>query len=277
METQDFKIELMDYIYGEMSSERRKEFEQKLSEDEDLRKEFEALKSVRQELNILKDKEVMEPFSTWRKPRSPYWFRVRSNRKMVVFRPVTAVAASLVILLILGYIMNFSISLNDQGLSLGFSNQVQTNEERLLVEEDVKKLVQDALLDNNKMLLTKLTKAENFYNDKFIAMETTLSNAIITQEKSVVTNEDLQRFFADAENKNTKMMRDYLRFSTDKQQEYFKTMLTQFNEFMQDQRSKDLTIIRNSLIELKQNQHMQKQETDNVLASLISTVNQNKN
>jgi len=179
--------------------------------------------------------------------------------------------------MILGYITNFSISLNDQGLSLGFSNQVQTIEERILVEEDVKKLVQDALVDNNKMLLTKLTKAENFYNDKFIAMGTTLSNAIITQEKSVVTNEDLQRFFADAENKNTDMMRDYLRFSSDKQQEYFKTMLTQFNEFMQDQRSKDLTIIRNSLIELKQNQHMQKQETDNVLASLISTVNQNKN
>ena len=54
-------------------------------------------------------------------------------------------------------------------------------------------------------------------------------------------------------------------------------MFIQFDELMQERRNEDLTIIRNSLIDLKQSQYIQKQETDNVLASLISTVNQNKN
>lgn len=60
METKDFNKELLDYLYGEMSSNNKKEFERKLQEDESLQKEYEAMLSVRNELDSLKDKEVME-------------------------------------------------------------------------------------------------------------------------------------------------------------------------------------------------------------------------
>ena len=90
----------------------------------------------------------------------------------------------------------------------------------------------------------------------------------------MVTNEYLQKFFAEAENKNTDLMKEYLKLTTTQQQEYFKTMLTQFNDFMQEQRSEDLTVIRNSLIEIKESQNVQKQETDQVIASILTTVNQ---
>lgn len=277
METQDFNKKLMDYLYGEMEPGEKIEFEEKLSEDEDLRKEYETLSSVRQELDILKDKEVMESFSTWRKPRSPYWFGEGSKRKMVVFRPITAVAASLVILMLFGYLTNFSVSLNEQGLLLGFGNQARASEENFLREDEVKALVRDELDNNNRMLQTKFNEAENTYNNKFMAMETSLSNAINTNKNTVVTSEDLQKFFTEAESQNSELMRDYLQLTTAQQQEYFKTMFIQFDELMQERRNEDLTIIRNSLIDLKQSQYIQKQETDNVLASLISTVNQNKN
>ncbi|MCK5276942.1 MAG: hypothetical protein KAK04_00365 [Cyclobacteriaceae bacterium] len=266
METQDFNKELLDYIYGEMTAGEKKEFEQKLSEDAGLRKEFEELNSVRQELNKLKDKEIMEPFSTWGRSRSSSWFGSNSRRKIVVFRPVTAVAASLLILMLVGFLTNFSISINDQGLFLGFGNRIQTS--------DVKALVRRELDENNKMLLTKLTESENSYNNKFIAVETSLSNAMKANEKSVVTREDLQNLFTSAENKNTELIREYLKLTTTQQQQYFTTMLTQFNDYMLEQRSEDLTMIRNSLIELKQSQNVQKQETDQVIASILTTVNQ---
>ena len=152
----------MDYLYGEMTPGEKKDFEQKLSENTDLRKEYAVLKSVRQELDKLKDKEVMEPFSTWGKYRSSSWLGSYSRRKIIVFRPVTAVAASLLILMLFGFLTNFSISINDQGLFLGFGNQIQTGEEKFIRKEDVKVLVQDELDKNNKMLLTKLTDSENF-------------------------------------------------------------------------------------------------------------------
>jgi len=272
METQDFNKELLDYLYGEMTADEKVEFERKLSEDSDLQKELDALNSVRQELDKLKDKEVMEPFSTWGKSRSSGWFGSNYKRRIIVFRPITAVAASLLILMIVGFITNFSISLNEKGLYLGFENQI--GNESFIGEEDVKALVKKELEKNNTMLLTKLAESENSYNDKFLAMETSVEKALKTHEKGAVTNKDLQEFFASAENKNTELMKNYLKLTTTQQQEYFKTMLTQFNDFMQVQRNDDLTIIRNSLIDLKQSQNIQKKETNQMIASILTSVNQ---
>lgn len=274
MENQDFNKELLDYLYGEMVASKKKEFEQKLSEDPELREELEALKSVRQELDKLKDKEVMEPFSTWGRSKSSRWFRSNYRRKIIVFRPMTAVAASLVILMLVGYLTNFSISLNDPGLFLGFGNRIQTSEEKFIGEEDIKALVKRELDENNKMLLTKLSESENLYSNKFIALEKSLTKAIKTNENGGFTSEDLQKFFTAAETKNAELMRDYLTLTTTQQQEYFKTMLIQFNDFMQEQRSEDLTMIRNSLIELKQSQNIQRQETNQLIAGILTSVNQ---
>jgi hypothetical protein len=277
METQDFNQELMDYLYEEMTAGERKEFEQKLAEDPNLRKEYEALKSVRQELDTLKDKEVMEPFSTWGRSRSSGWFGSYGRRKALVFRPVTAIAASLILLMLLGYLTKFSISINDQGLMLGFGSQSQYNQEEYMGVEEVNALVRDALEKNNNMLAARLTETETSYNDKFVAIETSLSNAINKNEKGGVSTEDLQNFFTLSENKNTEMMRDYLKLTSDQQQVYFKTMLTQFSEFMQVQRNEDLTMIKNSMIELKQSQNNQKLETDEMIASILTNTNQQKN
>lgn len=276
METQDFNKELMDYLYEEMTAGERKEFEQKLSENPDLRREFEELNTVRQELDKLKDKEVMEPFSTWGKSRSSSWFGSRGGRKVLVFRPVTAVAASLIFLMLFGYLTNFSISINDQGLLLGFGNQIQNNQDKYLGQEDVKVLVRDALDNNNKMLAAKLAESETLYDNKFIALESSVADAIHANEKAVVSKEDLENFFTTAENNNSELMRDYLKLTTDRQQDYFKTMLTQFNDFMQEQRSKDLTMVRNSLMDLKLSQNNQKLETDQLIASILTNTNQPK-
>lgn len=272
METQDFNKELLDYLYGEMTADEKVEFEKKLSGDSDLQKELDALKSVRQELDKLKDKEVMEPFSAWEKSRSSGWIGSNYKRRIIVFRPITAVAASLLILMLVGFITNFSISLNEQGLYLGFENQTST--EKSIIEENVKDLIRKELVKNNTMLMTKLSESENSSNDKFVALETTVEKAIKTHENGAVTNEDLQKFFTSAENKNSEMMKNYLKLTTVQQQEYFKTMLTQFNDFMQEQRNDDLTMIRNSLIELKQSQNIQKKETNQMIASILTSVSQ---
>ena len=67
METQDFNKELLDYIYGEMTGSDRGAFEEKLKNDPGLQAELDELTEVRKALDNLKDKEVMEPFSTWGK------------------------------------------------------------------------------------------------------------------------------------------------------------------------------------------------------------------
>jgi hypothetical protein len=66
MESKDFNKSIIDYLYGEMGHAEKKEFEQQMG----WRSRFDegncnALKSIRRDLSVLEDKEVMEPFSIW--------------------------------------------------------------------------------------------------------------------------------------------------------------------------------------------------------------------
>lgn len=272
MENQDFKNELMDYLYDEMTAKERKEFELKLESDTELLAEYKALKDVRTKLDKLEDKEVMEPFSTWRMSKSKDFFGVSTKRKTIIFRPVTAVAASLLILMIVGYLTSFSISINDKGVFLGYGKSTEV--EKVFGEEQASALVQDAIRKNNESLMATMVSSENSIQNQFSSLEEKLSSQIDTKYASSVTDQDLQNFFTSVESRNSELMKEYLKLTSNHQQEYFKTMLTQFDDFMQEQRKQDLTVIRNNLIELKQSQSLQKQETDQVIASILTAVNQ---
>lgn len=276
MENQDFNKELLDYIYGEMSANEKKEFEVKLKSDNELQSEYKALTEVRDELESLKDKEVMEPFSAWAKQRSSYWFKVNQKRRLVVFRPITAVAASLVILMLVGYLTNFTISMNNNGFHAGFGTGI-VNDEHYLSKDEVASLVSLEVQRSNKELITRLAQAEDNYDQKLTTLEASISSMENSNRNNVVTNADLQKFLTNTENKNTEIMREYLKMTSTQQQEYFKTMLTQFNAFYQKQREEDLNFIQANLVEMKQNQTIQKQETDQAIASLYTSVSQRGN
>ena len=158
MENQEFNPELMDYLYGEMTADERKAFEHKLESDTELKKEFDDLNSVRNSLDELTDKEVMEPFSTWGKAKSTGLLGVFSKRNLIVFRPVTAVAASLLILMLVGYVTNFSVSMNDNGFHLGYGKS-DLKIEKSLSEDDIKKLLSQAVDKNPESLLAILGAA----------------------------------------------------------------------------------------------------------------------
>ena len=61
------------------------------------------------------------------------------------------------------------------------------------------------------------------------------------------------------------------------QQDYFQAVLTEFSDYMENQREEDLRLIRRSLINLQESQEAQKAETDQILANIITTVNNQNN
>ena len=113
MESKDFNQAIIDYLYGEMDHSELKAFEKQIADDPALRKEVESLKSVRGELGRLEDKEVMEPFSIWGHTRTG---RMSSGKqpKSILLKPITAIAASLILLMLVGFATNFSLSLNKE-------------------------------------------------------------------------------------------------------------------------------------------------------------------
>ena len=275
METQDFNKELLDYLYGEMTGRERDAFEEKLKKDPVLQAELDELTEVRSELDNLKDKEVMEPFSIWAKTKSYGWNRAIRARRVITLKPITAIAASLVILFVLGYLTNFSLSVTSQGFQVGFGDQRTQSAPPYFTHDEVKALVQQELKKNNELLQARFDRQEQAYNTKLSSLESKLKDS--NNSKGELTGQDLKDFLVNAENNNAETVKEYLKLASNQQQEYFTAMLTQFNNFYQKQRDDDLTFIQASLYEINQNQAVQKQETDRAIASLYSSVSKSAN
>jgi len=275
MESQDLNRKLIDYLYGEMNNSEKKEFEELLKKDSELRKEMEELQKMRSDLSLLEEKEVMEPFSIWGGTKSN-WLKGRERRQSIMLNPITAIAASLVLLMFVGYATNFSVSINSSGFQLSFNKTERSENPANITEDDVKRILARELDQNNHKIQTDLDETRELFNSKLAVLENTIDDSR-NKENQEITADDLNQFFVQMQEKNAQLLQDYISQSSAQQQKYFKTMLTQFNDYIQEQRAEDLTMIQSDLLELKYSQTRQKIATDEVLAGLITTVNQKRN
>ncbi|MBS0001397.1 MAG: hypothetical protein KFF73_20595 [Cyclobacteriaceae bacterium] len=278
MERENLKNDLIAYLYGEMSTEERLLFEREMESDPELAKEFLELKQVRKGLSHMEDKEVMEPFFLWGRNGVNGWAGSFKRRSLVLFKPFIAVAASLVILLLVGYVTQFSITYQDNQLLIGFNRIETISPASQLTEEQVINLVRNAIEQNNERLLTLIKNTEDKMDTRFASLETIQEKQPeYPQTANTVTDKDLQDFYQQMQQTNAVIMENYLRNATVQQQEYFQTVVNQFTGYLQDQRQEDLRLIRRSLVNLKENQDQQQQETQQILANLLNNVNYQNN
>jgi LEA14-like dessication related protein len=270
METQDYSSDLMDYLYGEMTIAQKKEFEAKMASDEKLRKEYQELKEVREGLAMLDDKQVMEPFGIWRSAPSG-WMGSRRSRSRIILRPLATIAAAFVILMVVGYLTDFTIRLNSEGLQLGFGNIESSTALPGLSVEDVKMILAQEIEKSKTDFNKQLAANQENIDVRLSNLEKGVENPV-KSNKDVISKEELSRFLASVEQQNAELLQQYLHQTTLQQQEYFKTMLTQFNDYLQEQRLEDLNLLQAGLMEIQYNQTQQKIETEMALANLFATV-----
>jgi hypothetical protein len=278
MGTEDFNKELITYLYDEMSTEERQEFEIAMENNPELKREFEELKEMRQGLAQIQDKEVMEPFFLWGKQGSDSWASMFKRRNLLMFKPFIAVAASLVIVLLVGYLTNFTITYKDQSLYIGFNDSGTKGSEAIYTQDQVAQLVNEEIAKNNAYIFSKLTETESNIDNRFAALENSQNTQLTpSYAADVVTREELDIFLANVRSNNLKVLQTYLQSSSVQQQDYFQAVLTEFSDFVENQREEDLRLIRRSLINLQEDQQAQKEETDQILASILTTVNNQNN
>lgn len=279
MDTEDFNKELITYLYDEMSTEERQQFEIAMEKNPELKREFENLKEMRKGLAQIQDKEVMEPFFLWGKQGSDSWASMFKRRNLLMFKPFIAVAASLVIVLLIGYLTNFTITYQDQSLYIGFNKANTTGSDASYTQEQVAAMVNAEIAKNNTYIFSKLTETENNIDTRFASLESK-QNTLMTPSyaaSDVVTKKELDIFLSNVRSNNLKVLQTYLQSSSVQQQDYFQAVLTEFSDYMENQRKEDLRLIRRSLITLQENQQTQKEETDQMLASILTTVNDQNN
>jgi len=278
MGTEDFNKELITYLYDEMSTEERQQFEIAMENNPELKREFEELKEMRQGLAQIQDKEVMEPFFLWGKQGSDSWASMFKRRNLLMFKPFIAVAASLVIVLLVGYLTNFTITFKDQSLYIGFNDSSTQGSEAIYTQDQVAQLVNEEIAKNNAYIFSKLSETENNIGNRFAALENSQNTQLTpSYAADVVTREELDIFLANVRSNNLKVLQTYLQSSSVQQQEYFQAVLTEFSDFVENQREEDLRLIRRSLINLQEDQQAQKEETDQILASILTNVNNENN
>ncbi|MEO1052345.1 MAG: hypothetical protein AAFX87_17055 [Bacteroidota bacterium] len=283
----DFKPDessLIAYLYGELAPEERQEVEAYLAENPEVQKELEGLQEVRNIMGKLPDKEVIAPEFVWdAEPvmvsgKSTAWYH------FPWMRTVMGVAASVIIILLLGYLTDLNIAYNNNELRIAFGQTEPRQESDLndrflakgeaLTADDVKALVEQELNDHNALLTSKIDSVGE--NMQGLLAKNQISQADIKNVLAQQANTyqvEVQQYVSQMKEENIKMINSFFEVSVDEQKEYMSTLLNDFAEYVQNQRQEDLIYIQTRFEDLKEDNSTYQVETDQILASIINTVN----
>ena len=99
----------------------------------------------------------------------------------------------------------------------------------------------------------------------------------LTKTASQASQEQVRSFVSSLQEQNLKLMKDYFQLSTADQKKYMESLLVSFSGYLQEQRKQDLQYVQNQMNSLEKNNNQFKQETEQILTSLISSPAKKKN
>lgn len=88
---------------------------------------------------------------------------------------------------------------------------------------------------------------------------------------SDASQEQVRGFVASLQTENLKLMKDYFQLSAADQKKYTESLLVDFSEYLKEQRKQDLMILQTRVSSIEKNTDQFKQETEQILANIIST------
>jgi hypothetical protein len=97
------------------------------------------------------------------------------------------------------------------------------------------------------------------------------------QQASKASQDDIRRFAASLQNENQELVKNYFQLTSNEQQKYIEGLLVDFSKYLQQQRNNDLNTLQTRLSSIEQNTTVFKQETEQILASIISSSNTTTN
>ncbi|MFY0654093.1 MAG: hypothetical protein JXQ96_18795 [Cyclobacteriaceae bacterium] len=272
MESKIDESTIIDFLYGNLSAEDRQKMQEAMDKDPQLKKEVEEMAGVMEFMGKSEDKEVIPPSFVFEdeSKRPVSFFAHRS------FRYIASVAASLFILLMAGYVTNFKVLSNSEGMVIGFGSNA---EQEGITKDEVRGIMEEVLTSYNAGQDKKLVDLEKKLSSQLESLEEENINTIknYMASNSEQSREVIRKYINQSNADNKQMIADYFKVSGEQQKEYMNSVLTDFSKFYNDQRKQDLEAIRTGLLEYKDSNDQKQYETEVVLASLMDMVNtQNK-
>lgn len=249
------ELKLIAYLYGELSGEEKGKVEAFLSENEDARKELEELKEARALMGKVKDREVEIPRFTFQQPETI----VAPISKNNWWKYPMGIAASLALLLLIGYLTSFKLSYGDEGLKMAFGEEDNPNTE-LFSKSEVESLVANAIAANNQQIESRLDKTEGALVQK------------VSQEMPQVDQELLNEYMARLRNFNRETLASMLENSEQNQKDYTDRSMQDLAVYLDIQRQNDLDVIQTRFENFEDDAEFNQLRTNQILTNLISSV-----
>ncbi|HEU5291886.1 MAG TPA: hypothetical protein VFU05_14650 [Cyclobacteriaceae bacterium] len=262
---------LMAYLYDELSGEERVLVEKYLLENPTAMKELESLQYLRKMMSTVSDKEVIAPPIVVEESKQRFLWNAP------YFKTITSIAASLLLLMIAGKIMDVQVNYSGNEVSVSFGKPavdgiVKQPIAQGLTAEEVQNMINSSMAQNNQVVQASITESQKKLDasiSKNLAMNSSKINDLV-QQASRASQDEIRQFVASLQNQNQELVKDYFQLSTSDQQKYIEGLLVDFSKYLQQQRNNDLETLNTRLTGLEQNATVFKQETEQILASIIS-------
>lgn len=271
----------MAYLYGEMEAGERRKFDEYILQHPDAQRELDKYQHLRNILSRAEDKEVIAPpvfiddhgSQSGGGARQLFW-------NTASFRIITTVAASLMLIILAGKLTGTRVVVTDREFRLGFGDATvpevtsPTAAVALLSPEDVQKMINASLERNNSLVQASLEETQKKL-DASIRNNLAVSSGKLDQlvrQASSASQEQIRQFVDGIRTENMEQVKDYFQLTSTEQKKYIENLLVDFAKYLQQQRNNDLQLVQTRMNSLEQNTDLFRQETEQILSSIITTV-----
>lgn len=270
--------DLMAYLYGELEGKEKEDFEQHLLENPEARAELERFRRLRRAMATANDKEVIAP------PIFVGDHQHRSIWNAPYFRTIVSIAASLLIVILAGKFSGLTIHYGDHQLTMGFGEvmkpqqTVVTPSSSPMTSIEVQDMITSSLNENNQMMQASWNETQEKLDEsvkKNMALNSSRIDNLV-RKSSQASQDQIREFVSGLQAENMEMVKNYFQLTSSEQKQYIESLLVDFAKYLQQQRNDDLQVVQTQLNSLQQNTDIFKQETEQILTSIISTVESRK-
>lgn len=262
---------LLSYVYGELAGDEREQVEQALATDPTLRARVDNLKFLRAVMGNAEDKEVIAPPIVIDNPRQRFF-------SSAYFKIVTSIAASLIILILVGKATGLTVNYGNSELRIGFGEpreQLQPVSSPALTADQVQAMINQSVEANNQVVRADVEKSQAMLQSSVRqVLQENNSHQLDQLVKQVAdaSRNQVRDYVLAMQTENSRMVKDYMSLTAAEQRQYVESLLVDFSKYMQQQRTNDLMTLQTRLNTIEQNTDLFKQETEQILTSIITSV-----
>jgi hypothetical protein len=269
--------DLMAYLYGELEGSEKEAMDKYLFEHPEARIELERLQQMRSMLGHVKDKEVI----------APPIFVGESKQRFIWNAPylktIVSIAASLLLIILVGKLSGMRIQYQESELRISFGGSQVANDNASptaqpalasLSTEEVQAMINSSLDKNNLAMQSSWKETQQQLDASITKNLAQNSNKIdkLVKDASAASQDQIRQFVSGMQTENLQLVKNYFKLSAGEQKQYIESLLVDFSKYLQQQRNDDLQLVQTRLNSIEKNTDVFKQETEQILSSIITTV-----